>query len=366
MEERMTFEELQEIVSVCLEEIINLKQQNENLRQQLQEVTGYNKVFLDTQKELTEKLKIISHNAALNIELLQCGIDNMKYELNDPRRDKNEIFFPKFYEIEETVNLIVQGNRSMARFGDGEFSLMANKARQKFQCMDEKLAKRLCEVIQLQEDGMLIGIADNYGALDCYTEQSKLEIRHYMTEKNREEHTRFLDKDRKYHNAYISRPYALFADNKTDAPKKRFENLKRIWDKRNVIFVEGSLTRLGVGNDLFDNASQIQRIEAPPTDSFKKYDEILQTALRFAKKDTLFLIALGPTAGVLAYDLYRNGYQAIDIGHLDLEYEWYLKGEGDRCEVKNKYNNEFPEGDKVENIDDKEYTSQIICLIENE
>lgn len=366
MEENMTFEELQEIVSICLEEILNLKQQNEDLRQQIYDVSSYNKALLDTQKELAEKLRIISHNTALNIELLQCGIDNLKYELNDPRRDKSEIFFPQFFDIEETVDLIVQGKRSMARFGDGEFALMSNKARQKFQCMDKELAKRLREVIQVQEDGMLIGIADNYGALDCYTPHSKLEIRHYMTEENREEHIHFLDKDRKYHNAYISRPYALFADNKTDAPKKRFENLKRIWNGRDVIFIEGSLTRLGVGNDLFDNVAQIQRIEAPPTNSFEKYDEILQAALHFAQPDTLFLIALGPSAGVLAYDLYCNGYQAVDVGHVDLEYEWYLRGEGDRCEVKNKYNNEFPEGDIVENIDDKKYLSQIVYWIVNE
>jgi len=30
---------------------------------------------------------------------------------------------------------------------------------------------------------------------------------------------------------------------------------------------------------------------------------------------------LGPTTTVLAYDLYKNGYQAIDIGHVDLEHE---------------------------------------------
>ena len=52
---------------------------------------------------------------------------------------------------------------------------------------------------------------------------------------------------------------------------------------------------------------------------------------------------MGPTATVLAYDLSRAGYQAIDIGHLDLEYEWFLRGEGVRVEVPGKYNNELPD-----------------------
>ena len=41
-------------------------------------------------------------------------------------------------------------------------------------------------------------------------------------------------------------------------------------------------------------------------------------------KNKLILIALGPTATVLSYDLYKLGYHVIDIGHADIEYEWFL------------------------------------------
>ena len=44
-------------------------------------------------------------------------------------------------------------------------------------------------------------------------------------------------------------------------------------------------------------------------------------------KKNLILISLGPTATVLAYDLSKLGYQAIDIGHTDLEYELLLRNE---------------------------------------
>lgn len=360
MEEKMSLEELQEIVSVCLDEICNLKQENENLKSQLKELTNHIYGIVDNQKAVTQKLGKVSHDVELNMRLLERGMDNLKYELNDPKLDQKELFFPRFYSIEATIDLIVKQRKSMARFGDGEFALMGNKARQKFQSQNDCLSGRLREIIKVNEDGFLIGIADNYGSVEQYTKQSKEEIRYYMTKEVREEHAGFLDENRVYHNAYISRPYAIFADNTTDAPKKRFENLKRIWDKRNIIFVEGSQTRLGVGNDLFDNAASVSRIVAPAVNSFNKYDEILDAALRFAKPDILFLIALGPTAGVLAYDLYRAGYQALDIGHLDLEYEWFLRGKGGRCEVKNKYNNEFPQGDIVEDIKDAQYARQIL------
>ena len=125
------------------------------------------------------------------------------------------------------------------------------------------------------------------------------------------------------------------------------------------------MTRFGVGNDLLDNAVRIRRIEAPAVSSFDKYEEILETAKEAAgeKKDILFLIALGPTACVLAWDLFKEGYQAIDIGHLDLEYEWFLKGTGEICPVPGKYNNELPGGDVVSDIHDEKYESEIICRI---
>lgn len=132
---------------------------------------------------------------------------------------------------------------------------------------------------------------------------------------------------------------------------------------RKVIFVEGNQSRLGVENDLFDNAASIRRIEAPATSSFDRYDEILNAALNYAEKDTLFLVALGPTAEVLVYDLFKNGYQAVDIGHVDLEYEWYLNGSGGRCEVKTKYNNEMIGGNIVAEICDKKFEQEIICRI---
>lgn len=342
MAEDMTFEELQEIVSVCLDEIIDLKNENKKLRDEMGHTL-----------------------AAMKYELnvLEQRMNNMKYELNDSTMNRDLLYFPRFHKIEDTIDSIVNDRKSMVRFGDGEFAIMCNKKRQKFQRLDDRLAGRLKEIIESDEDGLLIGIADNYGSLEAYNQEGKLGIRQYMTDEVRRDHKKFLNLARKYHNAYISRPYVLYADNLTDGPRKRFENLKRIWENRKVMFVEGALTRLGVGNDLFQNAKSIRRIEAPPIDAFDKYDEILDAALKFAEEDSLFLIALGPSAGVLAYDLYHAGYQAIDIGHIDLEYEWYRKGTGRRCEVKNKYNNEWYGGDIVEDIYDEEYLRQIVCIV---
>ena len=42
-------------------------------------------------------------------------------------------------------------------------------------------------------------------------------------------------------------------------------------------------------------------------------------------QDPLVLMALGPTATVMAWKLQQKGIQAIDIGHLDICYEVSLR-----------------------------------------
>ena len=344
MEEEAREKELQKAVAVCLEEITRLKAEIGKQQRQIED-------FMQIQKSLI--------SAAMNMG----DMENLKYEWNDPKVDRSCFYYPKFYEIAETVESLVCGRRSMARFGDGEFALMAGKERCRFQRFDSRLAERLREVIHCEEEGFLIGIPDQYGSLESYNREGKYGIRPYMTEEARREHRKFLNLERTYHNAYVSRPYAMYADNKTDAPQKRFRDLQRIWDGRNILFVEGALTRLGVGNDLFKNAASIRRIEAAPVNAWDAYDEILAAALQHANPDNLVLIALGPSAGVLAYDLYRSGRQALDIGHVDLEYEWFLRGTGCRCAVEYKYNNELVGGNRVEDIYDEEYLRQIVYVV---
>ena len=119
---------------------------------------------------------------------------------------------------------------------------------------------------------------------------------------------------------------------------------------------------MGVGNDLFDGARSIKRIIGPSRQAFSKYDEILSEALK-QEKDVLFLIALGPAATGLAYDLHLNGYQAVDIGHVDVEYEWLLMGAEKKTALKNKMVFEADKNSVIEDCVDKNYNSQIIAKI---
>ena len=216
-------------------------------------------------------------------------------------------------------------------------------------------------MLQSNQQNLMIGIADNYGSLAKYTDYTADGIRIYMQPVTRREHMKILDRNKQYYDAYLSRPYIIYRDNNTDGPRKRFEHLKQIWNKRDVVMIEGEQTRLGVGNDLFDNCTSIKRILVPSKNAYDRYDDVLQCALNNIDKDNLVLIATGPSAGVFAYDLAMNGYQAVDIGHVDVEYEWFLKGTGNREPLDNKYTNEIPGQEEAQMIQDPVYESQIIA-----
>lgn len=66
----------------------------------------------------------------------------------------------------------------------------------------------------------------------------------------------------------------------------------------------------------------------------------------------------------MAYDLAKDGYQAIDIGHLDIEYEWCKLGVDKKVAIKGKYTNESNEKQELNTDNDKEYLSQIVGRVE--
>ena len=143
-------------------------------------------------------------------------------------------------------------------------------------------------------------------------------------------------------------------------------NLNLDWIvKRDVLIIEGEKTRVGIGNDLLNNTNSIKRIICPAINAFNVYDKILASALQF-NKNILILIALGPTATVLAYDLYKSNYQVIDLGHVDIEYELFLRKANHSIKIPTKYVSEAIGGtENISNITDINYYKQIVCKITN-
>ena len=268
-----------------------------------------------------------------------------------------EIVLPRICSVEDTCEEIISKKCSMSRYGDGEFEIILGQ-KAVYQKNDNNLAERLREILLTNLDNHIVALADDYGAMRQLREENKGTIRRYMTEEKRKSHYDLLNMEKQYYNAYISRPYVIYPHEEREKAEQRFRNLKRIWEDQEVLLVEGDRTRMGVGNDLFDNARQIKRIIAPNENAFDVYEEIYRASLRHGE-GKLILIALGPAATVLAYDLAKEGYWAIDIGHLDLEYEWFLKGEG-YSYIPHKYNNEVLGDSNVIPVTEEAYFASIV------
>lgn len=265
--------------------------------------------------------------------------------------------YPVIKGKEETLSRIIRDKCSIARLGDGEFGLIFGKGLG-FQKCEKELSDRLAAVLRANDsDRMLIGISEwiFYSDFGKYPEYRVQNLRRILN---------LLVPGKTYYSADISRFYKSTPDG--SEALNQISLLKQIWNGRNVTIIEGEKSRMGVGNDLFDNVKSIKRILCPAENAFSSYGEIYQAALEKAPKEDLILIALGPTATVLAYDLFLAGYQAIDIGHADISYEWYLRGVKDpngRVAIAGKYVYEAANGREVDDIDDADYAGQIIAKI---
>lgn len=289
-------------------------------------------------------------------EELKLKLENSRFELGiEPT--------PSIYEPCEVLNKMLLDHSSLCRFGDGEFEMIRMNERPWFQQSSEALSQKLKQVLDSKDEKINIAIANLYGSLTIYTEDAALGMRRYMDFETRKVHMQLLSPERVYYDAYVTRPYLIYRDKK--ACENTFKLWKDIFRDRNLLIVEGINSRFGVNNDLLSNALSIRRILCPAQNAFTVYESIKETVLNNAKKNDLVLVTLGPTATVLAYDIAKEGYQAIDIGQLDNEYDWYLKNAKRQIPIKGKCvaeaaNSRIPKDD----IDLSRYRKECVAIVE--
>lgn len=301
------------------------------------------------------------NNLQNQINILQYQTNNIPYEIFDKSALNNKnLLYPKVLSVEETINEIINNKKSICRYGDGEFTTMINKSDWKYFNQDTsfELINKLREIIVSDDENILVCLWDFFGDLSKYNDYHK-NIARMHCYNIREDLYKYIDFNKVYGNAFMSRPY-INLKNK-EKSQYYFDLIRKIWDNQDIIIIEGEGSRLGVGNDLFDNVKSIQRVICPSENAYSFYDEILEYS-QTLPKDKLILIALGMTATVLAYDLAKLGYWAIDIGHIDIEYEWYKRKAVYPIPIENKYVNEA-QSTKITQLDDPDYNNSIIKTI---
>lgn len=263
---------------------------------------------------------------------------------------------------EETIDYIKKHKCSVARYGDGEFSIMLQYGAPAFENGSKKMSKALLNVFENQGN-LLICVPSLLVEEKGLEKRAKNYWRNWALQYQQavvSEIRRTAASKYVFGDAYISRPYSAYET--SENAEKIFPLLKELWAGQDVLIVEGEKTRLGIGNDLFTNTKSIKRILAPAENAFAIYSEILQAVIANWNGE-LVVLALGPTATILASDLSKQGIQALDLGHIDVQYEWYLRGDKNFKPIPGKYVNESIDGREVGASQDEDYLSQIITTI---
>ncbi|WP_158095202.1 GT-D fold domain-containing glycosyltransferase [Erysipelatoclostridium sp. An15] len=266
---------------------------------------------------------------------------------------------------DRTIKYIKKNNCSIARFGDGEFDLIFKKRDLHFQNQSNNISTGLKNVLQNKNKNLLICIPRCMNTTLGCNNHSKT----FWIEWGKNNHHQeivdmlrnYVGKNYLFGDSQISRPYIDWKNSKR--AKRTFPKLKKLWSNKNIIIVEGEQTRLGVGNDLFDNATSIKRILTPAINAFDYYDNIFEEIIKNRLNEELIIMAIGPTATVLASDLSKLNIQAIDIGNIDIEYEWYIRRAKKREAIPGKFTNEANDGRVYTSCNNKKYLCEIICKI---
>lgn len=262
---------------------------------------------------------------------------------------------PKVVGILDTLHYILENKCSVCRYGDGEMKFIMG-GETWFQKTSPLLRSELTDLLHVNINNLIVCIPNKFDGMLQYTKEERKYWRKNISYTRRTWY-KYIDKNKIYYDAFISRCYMPYNDK--EVAKECFGLWKNIWKDRELLIVEGEKTRLGVGNTLFDNVKSIKRILCPNTQAFTFYNKLMDLVLEY-DKEHLILIALGPTATIMAARLCEKGFQAIDIGHLDIEYEWFLMHAESKVPVFNKFVNEAGAGKGVGNCMDKVYQSEVI------
>lgn len=252
---------------------------------------------------------------------------------------------------------------SIVRFGDGEIQILEHKGAPDYQKYSDELRERLHQVFVANNSNLLVCVPECI--CEGYDFKTMTTGAAYFWAKFIWLHNEWLqtniEKGKKYGDANISRPWIDF-QNEVRA-KHIFQQFKNLFADRDILIIEGEYTKFGVGNDLLGKAKSIKRILGPATNAYSCCDLLVSTAASLSK-DMLVIVSLGPAGKIVTYELVKRGFQVWDLGHLDIEYEWYLRKSTKKESILGKYVNEASEKLLEKNkLDAFSYRKQVIARI---
>ena len=208
--------------------------------------------------------------------------------------------YPPVVDEFETLRLICEG-KSIARYGDGEFGLVRGG-----NCISQRQAPGIRSELRgiLLEDNplCLVGIP----RLDPRGRKNPNWTRdcsHYR---------QFLNPKATYYSAFITRhdsaPWI--------AVDEYYDKMETLWAGKDITMVYGNKRSLHAEHRAMASAKSIKVVDADYDHSYHRIAEIERNVVAAGNKTVL--LTVGPTATCLASRLSKQGFHAIDLGHIGM------------------------------------------------
>ena len=217
-----------------------------------------------------------------------------------------------FLDYENTINDIIDNNRSIVRFGDELFDMLQGIGlyygnwHQKY---SPELAKRLKEIISSRDPRILV----------CFNPGLILKTKEEFKEDGISEQYQFWTNSKMFLKDYYHKDIT-YGSALCFTPRYNtnlsFQKLKNFFLKKHIIILTSNIDR-------FKNISlgkTTSFLEAPSSNAWQKYDTIKESLLSLIhsknvpKNEVLVLVSMGSAAKVLVYDLAQLGITAWDTG----------------------------------------------------
>lgn len=236
-------------------------------------------------------------------------LENFLYYLPD-----SQIFRPEILDSKRTIQLLKTSHCSLARFGDGELMLISGKDIP-YQVYDEELAEKMKEILLNKQKNLLVGI--NHWYFHC-----KYNPKQENYSRSFELFTMPIFRKMLLNHIDINTIYCDAGFTGLEQENNElFENLREIWNNKKILIITCENAIKNIKYNIYDNASMINYLFVPNKNAYSEYKNVL-TEIKKYEKDTLIILMCGPLAKILASDFSKQGYTALDLGHILKSYDY--------------------------------------------
>lgn len=226
---------------------------------------------------------------------------------------------------EETLQIVIKNNLSVARMGDGELlEIIAFKNDIKHpvskQEYSEELRNKMIGVLHNCNRRLLLCIVPYFTSKQIERVSYRSEGSHNISSTMRDVWINIMSNNPQLHRDLYGSCWFNRVDNSTHLNLDYFNRFKQLYEEKNVILVTGSQINNLQELEMFKLANSIEKINTPEFNAFSEYNEILKNCLNKGKNydvnNVVFHISAGATGTILASDLTHFGYQALDLGSI--------------------------------------------------